>query len=119
MGAATRDPVSRFTVDLAIDDTDGFASVAARPGRPRPRCYHRRMLDELDALAAKLAELSARMQQLRAENLDLRTQLGAAQSELGVLRGRVAVATQRLDAMLAALPTDEAAGTTAHDAAGV
>jgi len=68
------------------------------------RCYHFRMLEDLDALTTKLAELSGRMRALREENLRLRTQLATANVELDTLRGRVAGAMERLDALLSRLP---------------
>jgi regulator of replication initiation timing len=62
------------------------------------------MLEELDALAAKLAELAGQMRNLRTENQELRSQLADSNVELGILRGRVSGATQRIDAMLGRLP---------------
>jgi chromosome segregation ATPase len=62
------------------------------------------MLEDLDALTTKLAELSGRMRALREENLRLRTQLATANVELDTLRGRVAGAMERIDALLSRLP---------------
>jgi chromosome segregation ATPase len=62
------------------------------------------MLEDLDALTTKLAELSGRMRALREENQRLRTQLATANVELDTLRGRVAGAMERIDALLSRLP---------------
>jgi outer membrane murein-binding lipoprotein Lpp len=62
------------------------------------------MLEDLDALNAKMAELSGRMRALREENQRLRTQLATANVELDTLRGRVAGAMERIEALLARLP---------------
>jgi len=68
------------------------------------------MLEDLDALTGKLTELSARVRLLRAENVQLRSQVAASHVELAALRERVGMATQRLDALLAALPASPASG---------
>ena len=73
------------------------------------RCYHPRMLDDLDTLARKVTELAQMAQSLRTENQQLRAQLAAAAAEVETLRGRVEQATQRLDAMLERLPAPAAA----------
>ena len=62
------------------------------------------MLEDLDALTSKMAELAGRMRALREENQRLRTQLATANVELDALRGRVAGAMERIDALLARLP---------------
>jgi chromosome segregation ATPase len=62
------------------------------------------MLEDLDALGAKMTELAGRMRALREENQALRTQLATANVELDALRGRVAGAMERIDALLARLP---------------
>jgi uncharacterized coiled-coil DUF342 family protein len=62
------------------------------------------MLDELDALAAKLRELATMVHTLRSENQHLRAQLVAASSELDSMRDRVDTASRRLDALLERLP---------------
>jgi cell division protein ZapB len=62
------------------------------------------MLDEFDALAAKLRDLTSMVHTLRGENQHLRAQLVAASSELDAMRERVDNATQRLDALLERLP---------------
>ena len=62
------------------------------------------MLEDLDTLARKVAELAEMAQGLRTENQQLRAQLAAASAELETLRSRVAQATERLDAMLERLP---------------
>lgn len=70
------------------------------------------MLEDLDALTSKMAELSGRMRALREENQRLRMQLATANVELDTLRGRVAGAMERIDALLARLPhpADKSAG---------
>lgn len=65
------------------------------------------MLEELDALSAKLAELAVRMRALKEENKALRAQSAAAMMELAGMRDRVTVATQRIDALLARLPQED------------
>jgi uncharacterized protein (TIGR02449 family) len=65
------------------------------------------MLEELDALTAKLTELAERVRVLREENQRLRVQATSAASELSTLRERVTAATSRIDALLARLPRDE------------
>ena len=67
------------------------------------------MLEDLDALAAKMTELSGRMRALREENQSLRTQLATANVDLDALRARVAGAMARIDALLARLPVAESA----------
>lgn len=70
------------------------------------------MLEDLEALRAKLVELNARVAQMRAENQQLRLLLVNAEAEAEGLRGRVAGAVQRVDALLTRLPppaADEAA----------
>jgi chromosome segregation ATPase len=62
------------------------------------------MLEDFDALTAKMAELAGRLRALREENQRLRTQLATANVELDTLRGRVAGAMERIDALLARLP---------------
>ena len=64
------------------------------------------MLEELDALAAKLTELSGRVRALREENQHLRAQVAAAQAELENMNARVDQASERIDALLAHLPMD-------------
>ncbi|HEU0199391.1 MAG TPA: hypothetical protein VFR86_03060 [Burkholderiaceae bacterium] len=71
--------------------------------------YHLPMLEELDALTAKLTELSGHVRLLREENQQLRAQLASAHVQLDELRARVEVATQRLDALIEKLPADSAA----------
>jgi cell division protein ZapB len=62
------------------------------------------MLEDLDNLERKVAELAQMAQALRTENQQLCVQLSAASAELESLRGRVDQATERLDAMLERLP---------------
>lgn len=63
-----------------------------------------RMLEELDALDAKMRELSAHVRQLREENQSLRRQLAESQAELATLNERVTAATRRLDTLIDELP---------------
>jgi cell division protein ZapB len=80
--------------------------------RPRPSSQRGDtivgMLEELDALAAKLTELSGRVRALREENQQLRAQLAAAQAEFENVNTRVDEATERIDALLERLPADTA-----------
>ena len=62
------------------------------------------MLEELDALVAKLGELKFRVRALREENQQLRQQLATSQSEASGLQARMGSALQRIDALLARLP---------------
>lgn len=66
------------------------------------------MLEDLDTLGRKVAELAQLAQSLRNENQHLRAQLTAATAELDVLRERVDQATRRLDAVLERLPAPPA-----------
>jgi uncharacterized protein (TIGR02449 family) len=72
------------------------------------------MLDDLDALSGKLAELASRVRQLRAENQDLRAQLAAASGELDQMRDRVSQAMSRIDSLLGQLPTPPSDGSARH-----
>jgi len=63
-----------------------------------------RMLEELDALDARMRELAAHVRHLREENQNLRRQLAASQAELGTLNERVSAATRRLDSLIEELP---------------
>ena len=58
------------------------------------------MLDELDALGAKLGELKSRVRALREENQQLRAQLARAQADGEALRSKATAAMQRIDALL-------------------
>lgn len=62
------------------------------------------MLEELDALTAKLTELAGRVRSLREENQRLRAQILTASNELEQMRSRVANAMQRIDALIERLP---------------
>jgi chromosome segregation ATPase len=64
------------------------------------------MLEELDALDAKMRELAMHVRQLREENQNLRRQLAASQSELATLSDRVTAATRRLDTLIEELPAE-------------
>jgi len=65
------------------------------------------MLEELDTLSTKLAELATHVRALKDENTRLRAQSAAATAELAGLRAKVTAATQRMDALLARLPHEE------------
>ena len=65
------------------------------------------MLEELDSLSNKLAELATHVRALKDENGRMRAQLAAATAELAGLRAKVTAATQRMDALLARLPHDD------------
>ena len=62
------------------------------------------MLEELNALDAKMRELAAHVKQLRDENQTLRRQLAESQAELATLNERVTAATRRLDVLIEELP---------------
>jgi uncharacterized protein (TIGR02449 family) len=65
------------------------------------------MLEELEALSHKLAELATHVRVLKDENMRLRAQAAAATAELAGLRAKVTAATQRMDALLARLPHED------------
>ncbi|HQR21575.1 MAG TPA: DUF904 domain-containing protein [Burkholderiaceae bacterium] len=67
------------------------------------------MLEELDQLAAKIAELARLVQALRTENQQLRAQLATASGELEAMRSRVDEASRRLDGLMERLPAPAAA----------
>lgn len=118
VGAVARSSCFPFHRSPAGSDTVSTGSLTDRRGPDdclrgsRGRCYHPRMLEDLDALARKVHELAQLAQSLRTENQQLRAQLTAATAELESLRGRVEQATQRLDAMLERLPAAAPAATT-------
>jgi uncharacterized protein (TIGR02449 family) len=68
------------------------------------------MLEELDALDARMRELVAHVRQLREENQSLRRQLAESQSELATLNERVTAATRRLDSLIEELPGEPIRG---------
>jgi uncharacterized protein (TIGR02449 family) len=68
------------------------------------------MLEELDALDARMRELVAHVRQLREENQSLRRQLAESQSELATLNERVTAATRRLDSLIEELPGESIRG---------
>jgi uncharacterized coiled-coil DUF342 family protein len=110
--AAQQGPHGTISAKQSIS---GVAQVALMHGnRKRPAHARRgdtiaRMLDDLEALRAKLTELHARVRMLREENQQLRAQMNGAQVELDALRGRVSGAVRRVDDLLARLPAGEAA----------
>lgn len=65
------------------------------------------MLEELDALVAKLGELKFRVRALREENQQLRAQLARAQADSDALRSKASAAMQRIDVLLDRLPETE------------
>jgi len=65
------------------------------------------MIEELDALSTKLAELATHVRAMKEENAQLRAQAAAATAELAGLRAKVTAATQRMDALLARLPQED------------
>ena len=67
------------------------------------------MLDELNSLGTKLAELAGRVRALREENHALRQQLATTKAELAETRGRVDSATRRIDALVERLAADAGA----------
>ncbi len=62
---------------------------------------------DLKALEEKVAQLIGLCQQLRTENLDLRQELAQAQDDVRKLKENMARASDRLEALLAALPEDQ------------
>lgn len=65
------------------------------------------MLDELDALGAKLGELKARVLALREENQQLRARLAREQADGEAQRSKTSAAMRRIDALLDRLPEPE------------
>jgi uncharacterized membrane protein len=65
------------------------------------------MIEDLEALHAKLAELRSRVMHLREENQQLRQHLTTSQSEASGLQARMGTALQRIDALLAQLPATD------------
>lgn len=65
------------------------------------------MIEDLETLHAKLAELCSRVMHLREENQQLRQQLATSQSEASGLQARMGTALQRIDALLARLPATD------------
>ena len=62
------------------------------------------MLEELESLAAKLAELAGRVRLLQEENQRLRSQAAADRAQIDDLNRRVDAAGARIDALLERLP---------------
>ncbi|HCV14312.1 MAG TPA: hypothetical protein DGC76_11555 [Candidatus Accumulibacter sp.] len=62
------------------------------------------MLNELNALESKVAQLIALCRNLRSENDQLREQLSAAEKERSRLAERMASASARLEQIAAQLP---------------
>jgi regulator of replication initiation timing len=62
------------------------------------------MLEEMDALETKLAQLIERHQNMRAENLRLRQQLAAMENANRALSDRLAEARRRLEGLFDRLP---------------
>jgi cell division protein ZapB len=61
---------------------------------------------DLKALEDKVAQLISLCQQLRAENIDLRQELAQAQNDARQLKENMALAGDRLEALLETLPED-------------
>lgn len=57
------------------------------------------MLEELDTLETKVAQLIERHQSIRVENLQLRQQLAAAESANKLLAERLAEARERMETL--------------------
>jgi uncharacterized protein (TIGR02449 family) len=72
------------------------------------------MLEQLDALSTRLHDLVALVRQLRDENYQLRTQLAGARAETEALNARIGAATERLDALIARIPSGEVPGSGAQ-----
>jgi phage shock protein A len=70
------------------------------------------MLEDLDALAARIAELAKLVHGLRTENQQLRAQLATANGEVAELRQRIDEAGRRLDTLLERLPPSAASSAT-------
>jgi phage shock protein A len=62
------------------------------------------MLEDLDTLAGRIADLSRLVQSLRTENQQVRAQLAAANGEIEQLRLRIEEAGRRLDTLMERLP---------------
>ena len=95
-------PASRLTATAERCREHQRADYSAKAAR----CYHSRMLDQLDALTSRMQELVAHVRQLRDENHHLRTQLATSQTEVAALNERIVTATRRLDALIERLPAD-------------
>ena len=65
------------------------------------------MLNELNALESKIAEVAALCQSLRAENVQLRQQLAVAENERKLLAERMELARGRLEQLAEQLPLGE------------
>jgi cell division septum initiation protein DivIVA len=65
------------------------------------------MLEDLDLLASRVAELARLVQSLRTENQQLRAQLATATRELDSMRARVDEASRRLDGLMDRLPASQ------------
>ena len=122
-GAVRADPAPSRKVNsssilglMSRSAINAASTNAADYSAPVPRCYHSRMLDQLDALTSRMQELVAHVRQLRDENHQLRTQLATSQTELAALNERIVTATRRLDALIERLPGDAARGATDADA---
>ena len=79
----------------------------AKPGETGCGDTISRMIEDLEALHAKLAELRSRVMHLREENQQLRQHLATSQSEASGLQARMGTALQRIDALLAQLPATD------------
>ena len=66
------------------------------------------MVNELNALESKIAQVAALCRSLRAENDDLRQQLAAADVAKQDLAGRIEIARLRLEAIVEQIPEAKA-----------
>ena len=62
------------------------------------------MINELDALESKIAQVVTLCRSLRAENADLRQKLSAAEAERSLAWQRMETARARIEALAAQLP---------------
>lgn len=67
----------------------------------------RGMLEPLDALTNRITELVALVRHLREENHQLRTRIANIEAEASALRGRMDVASQRMEILLQQLPPSD------------
>ena len=68
------------------------------------------MIQDIELLAGKVAELARLVHSLRTENQQLRAQIATASAEIESMRGRVDEAGRRLDGLIERLPQLDAPG---------
>lgn len=66
------------------------------------------MVNELDALESKIAQVAGLCRALRAENLDLQQRLAAAEHARRQLEARMETARTRLEALVDQIPESKA-----------